>query len=399
MSPSAPSASPGTAVAVIRAGEMIHQECTGFADLEWRQPVAPDTVFALASVTKPFTALTVRGLIDLDTTIGAYLPNYPAAGRDVTVRQLLTHTSGIPEFLEVPGFHARSYLPQTPGEILAAFADLPLDFAPGSRFSYSNTGYWLLGQIVEAVTGGSFAEAVAEQVLRPAGMIDTRVLADDAVIPRRARGYSESGGATRMPSVTVAGAAGGMVSTLEDLIRFDRFLLREDDRAAWMPVTLSSGRTEGYGLGWSVGAYRGVEFAGHTGSIDGFVSHYLRFPGEQLGFIVLGNREGLDVHALTRRLVETHLSRPEPVVPVPGPVPAELVGTYRDQDSAVTISADGTATFGRKPHHLRPLDEATYVSADDPDIRLRAHGNAVTVEFPFGSFTGYRGLRSFTTNE
>jgi CubicO group peptidase (beta-lactamase class C family) len=126
---------------VIRGGEVIHQECSGYADIEWRQPIAPDTVFPLASITKSFTALVVQHLLDLDTTIGAHLPDYPAPGRDVTIRQLLNHTSGIREQLLIPEFRERRFLTHTNEEVLAFFTGLPLDFPPGSRYAYSNTGY------------------------------------------------------------------------------------------------------------------------------------------------------------------------------------------------------------------------------------------------------------------
>ncbi|MEV6609506.1 serine hydrolase domain-containing protein [Kutzneria sp. NPDC051319] len=398
MSPSAPSDSPGTAVAVIRAGEVIHQECTGFADLEWRQPIAPDTVFPLASITKSFTALVVQRLIDLDTTIGAYLSDYPTPGRDVTVRQLLNHTSGIPEQMLIPEFRERRFLTHTSEEVLAFFTDLPLDFPPGSRYAYSNTGYWLLGLIIEAVTGSSYGEAVAEHVFRPAGMADSRMLDDDAVIPRRARGYAVADGvitATQMCSATVTGAAGALLGTLDDMVRYDQFLKgHEFDLASRTPGVLTSGRATNYGFGWVLGDYRGTPYAAHAGGLDGHTCLYARFPQEDLSIILLGNHKGHPIYQTVLDLAEKFLGLPVPTVPPAGPMPVELAGAYRDHDNVAELTATGdglTLTFARKVRPLRRLDESTLICADDPDIRLHLHEDGgITVDYPFYLFTGYR---------
>lgn len=384
---------------MIRGGEVIHQECSGFADLEWQQPIAPDTVFPLASITKSFTALTVQHLIDLDTTIGDYLPDYPAPGRDVTIRQLLNHTSGIPEQMLIPEFRERRFLSHTSDEALAYFVDLPLDFVPGSRYAYSNTGYWLLGLIIEAVTGSSYGEVVAEHVFRPAGMTDSRMLDDGAVIPRRARGYvvaDEKVAAEPMCSATVTGAAGALLSTLDDMVRYDRFLKgHEFDLASRTPGVLTSGRATNYGFGWILGDYRGTPYAAHAGGLDGFADLYARFPDEDLSIILLGNHKGLAIYQVVLDLVEKFLGLPAPVVPPAGPMPFELAGTYRVNDSVVELTAEGDGlafTFGRKVRHpLRRLDETNFICADDPDVRLRLHEDGgLTVDQPFYTVTGYR---------
>jgi CubicO group peptidase (beta-lactamase class C family) len=167
------SGGPGAAVGVACRGGLIYQGCFGLADVEWRQPVTPDTVFALASLSKPLTATTVvllarDGLINLDAAVGDYLPEYAGPGRAALIRHLLTHTSGIPNFLTLPGFRdGAAHLDHTPAGLTEVFAALPLEFPPGTRYGYSNSGYRLLDIIIEKVTGTPFAEVVAERVFRP----------------------------------------------------------------------------------------------------------------------------------------------------------------------------------------------------------------------------------------
>jgi D-alanyl-D-alanine carboxypeptidase len=246
---------PGAALAVVRSGETVFSRCHGMADLEWRQPVTPTTVFRLASLSKPFTALTAMllardGLLDLDAPVSRYLSHpLPHAGT-VRVRHLLSHTSGIPNFVVQPSFAGRtSRIDHTDEEVVARFASLPLHFEPGSRYSYNNSAYRLLDMVVAGVTGGSFADALTERVLAPAGMTDTRVLSDQEIVPERARGYDADGpdGFANAPyvSMTLPGGAGGMGSTLRDLARFDRALSagvvadEQMQRRLFQPVTLT----------------------------------------------------------------------------------------------------------------------------------------------------------------
>ena len=215
------SGGPGAAVAVACRGEPVYQGCFGLADVEWRQPVTPDTVFALASLSKP-----------------------------------LTHTSGIPNFLTLPGFRdGAAHLDHTPAQLMEVFAALPLEFEPGTRYGYSNSGYRLLDIIIEKVTGAPFGEVITERVFRPAGMTGARLLTDRAVIPWQARGYelATDGGlaAARHLSMTISGGAGGLAASLQDMLAFDRamrghaLISPQDERQLHAPTQLTSGRPEG----------------------------------------------------------------------------------------------------------------------------------------------------------
>lgn len=407
---------PGAAIAVVRSGVALFTGCYGHADLEWRQPVTPTTVFKLASLSKPLTALTVMvlerdGLLDLDAPIAAYLPDYPRHAAEVRVRHLLTHTSGIPDFVTLPSFFSgASRLDHTDAEVRAHFADLPLEFEPGSRYGYSNSGYRLLDMIVARVAGASFAEVLTERVFRPAGMGDSRLLADEAIVPQRARGYRPVAGGyvnADYVSMTVPGGAGGLGSTLDDLLRFDR-ALREGvpvDAAvlerACTPVRLTGGRTEGYGLGWALTTYRGRLAVHHAGGIPGFSCLYVRVPEEDTSVVVLTNGEGFFCSRLARQLIDAVLRLPAPehaTVRVPDAELAARAGSYSDNLGAIDVAAEPGVLVvcqADRSHRMRPVDPVTYVDDADPDVVLRFHdGEPVaccTLTYPLSWITGYRG--------
>jgi D-alanyl-D-alanine carboxypeptidase len=410
------SGGPGAAVAVTCRGEPVYQGCFGLADVEWRQPVSPDTVFALASLSKPFTAITVvllarDGLIDLDAAVGDYLPEYAGAGRAALIRHLLTHTSGIPNFLNLPGFRdCAAHLDHTPAELMEVFAALPLEFEPGTRYGYSNSGYRLLDIIIEKVTGAPFDEVITERVFRPTGMTGARLLTDRAVIPWRARGYELAAdgelSAARHLSMTIAGGAGGLAASLQDMLGFDQamrghaLLSPQDERQMQAPTPLTSGWTEGYGMGWVLTTYRGTPVISHAGGIDGFSCFYARFPEHDTSLIILSNRHGFPCQHLARKVTDEILDLPRHVAPTPsaGPAPTGLAGTYLDTLDAAQLSVAVDRliiSHAGQNHAMIPAGPTAYIGENDPDTRLRVHASgrqpvAITIDYPFTWFTGYR---------
>ena len=406
---------PGIAVAVLRGGAVEYQGCYGLADLEWGMPVAPDSVFALASLSKPLTALAVvlarqAGLVELDAPVNRYLPDYPAVGKQITLRHLLTHTSGVPNYVDLPPFQAgRLRMDHTPDELIAAFAGLPLDFEPGSRYSYTNSGYWLLGFILETVSGTPFARLMHDLVFAPLGMRDARFLDDATIVPRRVRAYDEAGDGfvnAMVISSTLTGGAGGFGATLEDMIAFDlamraHLVFGTDlERELYSPVRLSHGREEGYGLGWTLSTYRGQPTIGHAGGLPGISTYYGRLPLQDLSVVVLSNRGTLDAPELARHIVDEILDLPDPrpVEPAPTAPPEDWLGTYSDPTlgPAKLIAEDGYFILDRagETHRLVRLDDVCYVAEDDPGILLTLHPAdphpAITVSYPFFWFTGYQ---------
>lgn len=403
---------PGAALAVRRGDRTVLSACHGYADLEWRAPVTPDSVFRLASLSKPMTALTVvllarDGVLDLDAPLRAYLTDYPAHAAAVTVRHLLTHTSGIPNFVTAPGFAATlSRLDHTDAELRARFADLPLHWAPGERYGYSNSGYRLLDMIVAGMTGRPFADVLAERVFAPAGMVGSRLLDDATIVPRRAAGYRpwpDGGFANADPiSMTVPGGAGGLGSTLDDLVRFDRALFVDGTFAGvedlLAPVRLADGRSEGYGLGFASQVYRGRRVVHHAGGINGFSNLYLCLPDDGISAILLTNLEGFPCSRAVRPLVDALLGAETagPTVPA-GPAEASRAGAYGDPLNTVAVEVEGdrlAVSWAGRTRRMVRLSATAYADVDDAEVTLRFHDDgpvpACTLTVPFTWVTGYR---------
>ena len=326
-------------VLVADGGEGVYERGVGEADRSWGVPNAPDTRFRIASLTKQFTAALVlqlaeAGAVDLDAPVTRILPGYPAAQGDrVTVHHLLSQTSGIPEHLGLPGFDDLKRRPVAPDSFLAVFSGLPLDFEPGSRFAYSNSNYFLLGVLIEHVTGQTFAEALRERLLSPLGLDDTGYDDGATVIDRMASGYARVGAGVEHaqyvgPSVPYA--AGMMYSTARDLAAWTRALHRGDpfERAetlARMLTPVHDGYA--YGLGVSmlpVGASP-VRAVGHSGGLFGFSTFLVHFPDEDRTVVALANVEG-SVQPLVLDLARVLYGQPVdlPLPPV-GPVLADVV--------------------------------------------------------------------------
>lgn len=297
---------PGLAMAVVRDGQVIAAKGYGRASLELDAPVTPETVFEIGSITKQFTAAAImllveEGKVRLDDKITTYLSGLPEAWANVTVRHLLTHTSGIKSYTSVMDFLTLCRNDHTPEEIIRMVSEFPLEFQPGEKWAYSNTGYYLLGLIIEKASGRSYWEFLDERIFKPLGMTATRSSEPRTIIPNRARGYGwvENRYVNRDPlTTTAAGAAGAIVSTVLDLARWDAALYTEQVlkksslEQMWTGARLTSGQMTDYGFGWRVGEIRGHRFVMHGGGTPGFSSHLLRLPNDRLTVIVLTNRGG-----------------------------------------------------------------------------------------------------------
>ena len=292
-------------VVVADGDEVIYERGVGLADRSWGVANAPDTRFRIASLTKQFTAALVLQLVeagdlDLDAAVTRVLPDYPAAQGDrVTVHHLLSQTSGIPEHLGLPGFDDMKRRPYAPDSFLAVFSGLPLDFEPGSRFAYSNSNYYLLGVLIEHVTGQPFAVALRERLLAPLGLADTGYDDGAAVIDRMASGYTRVGSgyqhATYLdPSVPYA--AGMMYSTARDLVAWTRALHRGEPFARAetlerMTTPVHDGYAYGLGVSMLPLGAAPVRAIGHSGGIFGFSTFLLYFPDADRTVAVVANTE------------------------------------------------------------------------------------------------------------
>lgn len=302
---------PGAAVLVARGGEPVYIKGYGLADVENGVPVTPQTVFQSGSVGKMFTATGVmllarEGKLSLDDSLAKYFQDIPASWREITVRQLLQHRSGIPDY-ETDFDLRRDY---TQEEFISEFARPPLDFAPGTQFSYSNSGYVLLGFIIEKVSGKFYGDYLAERVFGPLGMQGSRVNDIDAIVPHRAQGYLlEAGKLVNdewvSPSLSVT-ADGSLLFPVEDLARWDRALYGDEllpqaalqQMFAAAPFLDGTRSIDGYGYGWRTSQVRGHRFVSHSGVWQGFATFLGRFIDDRLTIAVLTNLGSARTHTL-----------------------------------------------------------------------------------------------------
>ena len=307
---------PGVSLAVVQHGRVVKQQAYGFADLEQKVPVTPDTVFEIGSITKQFVAaalmtLVEQGAIDLDQPASKYLSDLPSAWHEVTVRQLLTHTSGIPDFEEILGYGAYR-TPTTAQQLIAVAAAKPMDFSPGTQWHYSNTGYYLLGLIIEKVSGVPYMSLIEHRILAPAGMTLTRSSVPTEIIAGRASGYAlEDDRLVNRDAIqpTAVGAAGDLVSTTGDMIKWnvmldERSVLKKESYAQlWANQALTDGSSSGYGFGWFVSPLHGHRTQEHSGGTAGFSAEILRLPDDGVTVIVLTNS-----HDVNPVMMATHIA-------------------------------------------------------------------------------------------
>ncbi len=223
---------PGASVLVTKDGAVLLRKAYGLADVELQVPIAPEMVFRIGSVTKQFTAAAVllleqEGKLSIGDDIRKYLPDYPTEGHTITIEHLLTHTSGIRSYTDISSFSDRMREDMTVGEIIDLFKDEPLAFEPGDKFAYNNSGYILLGAIIEKVTGKSYEAFLRERIFDPLGMEHTSYGERSKIVPDRARGYDGRNGRfgnAAYLSMTLPFSAGALLSTVDDLGKWDQAL-------------------------------------------------------------------------------------------------------------------------------------------------------------------------------
>ena len=297
---------PGGVVLVSRNGKVIYERAFGMANMEWQVAMPRDAVFAIASITKQFTAVAIlqqveKGALSLADTVGKFLPEYPAHLKGITVEQLLTHTAGVPAGKGPGSLRAlgRGWL--SAAQIMATFKDEPLDFPPGTRMVYSNTGYQLLGYLLEKVTGKPYPEFIQETLLKPAGMQNSFYGDDTRVAAHRAAPYVFTPRGLQNAAhgnVQVAFAAGAIQSTAQDFLRWHsallsgKFISKAMLEKAWTPARLSDGTVTDYGYGWFVGELQGSPIVEHGGNMGGFMSHAIYLPREDVLVAVFLNSRG-----------------------------------------------------------------------------------------------------------
>ncbi|MBK6282171.1 MAG: serine hydrolase [Draconibacterium sp.] len=306
-------------VLVSEKGEVIYKRGFGMANMEWDIPNQSNTKHRLGSITKQFTAMLIlqlveQGKLKLDVPIVTYLPDYPKPnGEKITIHHLLTHTSGIPNYTSFPNFFKNeSRNPYSPEDFVKVFADSTLDFTPGEKFSYSNSGYFLLGVIIEKVTGKSYEEVLQENILIPLKMKDTGYDHHKVILKNRATGYERSGSSyinANYLDMSIPYAAGSMYSTVEDLYLWDQALYSEQilpkkyTDLLFTPYIPAFGSH--YGYGWVIGkapigkTNDSLNVTNHGGGINGFNTIITRVPSDKNLIVLLNNTGGAPLNEMS----------------------------------------------------------------------------------------------------
>ncbi|XLZ68060.1 serine hydrolase domain-containing protein [Massilia sp. SR12] len=290
---------PGISIAVVKDGKIIREQGYGYADLEHQVKVTPDTIFQSGSVGKTFTAALVMllaqdGKLSLDDPISRHLANTPKAWEGITIRHLLSHTSGLGDPYAKLDF-TRNYSDE---ELIALEAEIPVRFAPGEKWAYSNMGYHLLGFICNKAGGKFYADQLRERIFAPLGM-GTRIISEADIIPHRARGYERKDGqlvnqswvAPRLNTT----ADGSLYLTARDLAKWDLALYGDQvlpasvRAASWTPAKLNDGNATEYGYGWQLFERNGHRTIAHGGAWQGFRAQLYRFVDDKLSVVVLAN--------------------------------------------------------------------------------------------------------------
>lgn len=324
---------PAISVAVVHQGKLVKTAAAGQADLENHVPATPQSVFQIQSITKTFTATAILMLVDegrlrLVDPVSKHLEGTPDAWKDITLRHLLDHTSGIKDFINEPTASLR--LDVSEEEVFRATTPRPLNFTPGSRYAYSNSNYHLLAMILRKLTGKFYGDVLHERVFQPLGLNQTRIFSHSALVPGRASGYFWTGSEFRrgdfVAEPILAYGGGGILSTAPDLATWasalldGRLLEPETLAAAWTPATLSDGRRSSYGLGWGLGEVAGHREISHTGAhMTGFSSSLSLYPEDHLAVVVLLNRRGANPGLIARKIAGLYVPAlaPQPPRPIP----------------------------------------------------------------------------------
>lgn len=285
-------------VLVAKDGKPLFRKGYGWANREWKVPNGPESKFRLGSITKQFTATAILQLVEagklkLDDPISKYYLSSPPVWSKITIHHLLTHTSGIPSYTSIPGFFGKeSMTDRTPAEIVKLTQDMPLEFQPGEKFKYDNSGYILLGYVIEKVSGQKYADYLQEHIFGPLGMRDSGYDSSQEIIPHRAAGYNYTGSRwVNAPylAMSLPYAAGSLYSTGDDLLTWDQALYAHKPLSPASLDKMFTPNLENYGYGWFITKEFNRKMESHGGGINGFNTVITRYPDDRVTVIVLGN--------------------------------------------------------------------------------------------------------------
>src|SRR5580658_4096669 len=343
-------------VLVARDQTIVLDKGYGFANLEWNVPNSPTTKFRLGSITKQFTSASIflleeRGKLKVDDPVKKYMPDAPAAWDKITIYNLLTHTSGIPSFTGFPDYRSTEAVPTTPEKLVARFRDKPLDFQPGEKWNYSNSGYVLLGYLVEKISGQSYKDFVQEDIFKPLEMNDSGYDSNSAIVLHRAYGYSPGPNGpvnAGYIDMSIPFSAGALYSTTHDLLRWEQGLFGGKLLSATSLKKMTTPFKENYACGLGVRTVHGHTEIDHGGGIEGFNTELAYFPDDKLTIVVLANLNGGAPETIATQLAAVMhgekivLPAERKAITVPAGLLEKYVGTYEIAPTfSIAITLEG----------------------------------------------------------
>lgn len=363
---------PGVSLAVVKDGKPMVVKGYGLANIEHQVPVKPETIFQSGSVGKQFTAFAVMMLVDegkigLEEKIGKYLGEVPPAWANITVRHLLTHTSGMTDYPRDFDFR-KDY---TEDELFKRAKEIPTDFAPGEKWQYSNLGYVTLGIIIRKASGKFYGDFLKERVFQPLGMTTARVISEADIVPNRAAGYELRNGELKnhgwvSPSLNTT-ADGALYLSVLDMIKWDeglangKLLSRSAYEQMWAAVKLNAGKEHPYGFGWAVRSVNGRRVIEHGGAWQGFKAFIARYPDNKLTVIAFANLANMNPARLANGVAEVI----DPTL-IPKPIVAPEPRTSAAFRQLLEAALNGNVDENRFTARIRQ-------ALLDPNDRLIAH--------------------------
>jgi D-alanyl-D-alanine carboxypeptidase len=404
------------AVGVMKDGRLVLARGYGYADVENNVPATAETVYRLGSITKQFTSMAIMqlaeaGKLSLEDELTKFLPDYPTQDHKVTIHHLLNHTSGIKSYTSLPGFFITSRQDRSHKEMLDLFKEKPFDFAPGEKMQYNNSGYYLLGMVIEKASGQSYADYLADHIFKPLGMHATRYGDTRPLIPRRAMAYKRQRGELVNDDpigMTAPGAAGALVSNVLDLLKWHQaleagdFISPASYEAMYRPTTLADGKVQKYGYGWVPGEMAGHRKLSHGGGINGFSTMIGRYPLDRLAVIVLANTAGAPAGGIESRIAKVMLGigdRPVEDRETDAALLAPLAGKYDLEGEKLEFIVEDGKLFVQAPRQprdrLKYQGDFVFVVAANEETKFTfkvTDGKATTIEvdLPGQSLTATR---------
>lgn len=318
---------PGATVLVAKNGKVVYRKAFGMANLELNVPMKPEMVFEIGSITKQFTAVSIlmlmeQGKLSLTDDITKFIQDYPAQGHKITIHHLLTHTSGIKSYTGMQEWQPLWRKDMSPAEMIDLFKNQPMDFAPGERFLYNNSAYFLLGYIIEKASGLTYQQFLEDNIFKPLQMNNSYYGSHKRVIPNRAAGYQNQDGFTNAEylSLTQPYSAGSIMSNVDDMLKWqnairDNKLVKAGSiQLAFKGYSTNDNKPFHYGYGWGVNEINGAPTLEHGGGIFGYTTNGIWLPGQDVYVIMLTNRDDIGPEDASTRIAAVAIGKPFPEI-------------------------------------------------------------------------------------